>query len=153
VCGRRQQSTDKFCTDTLSRHGIRARPYTDPQAAVRGARLIITSTSHSGSPFLKPDWLTRGTLVVMIDRLRVVTRALLAQAGRIVTNSPDSLASWGREEDGKMRATLPQIIAAGAHPRVSGDEIVLYDAGGIAIADLALSALLWQQLQSKACRV
>jgi len=30
---------------------------------------------------------------------------------------------------------------------------VLYDAGGIAIADLALSALLWQQLQSKACRV
>ncbi|TMJ30201.1 MAG: hypothetical protein E6G96_09265, partial [Alphaproteobacteria bacterium] len=64
VCGRRQQSTDKFCTDTLSRHGIRARPYTDPQAAVRGARLIITSTSHSGSPFLKPDWLTRGTLVV-----------------------------------------------------------------------------------------
>jgi ornithine cyclodeaminase/alanine dehydrogenase-like protein (mu-crystallin family) len=153
VCGRRQQSADRFCADTLSRHGIRARPYTDPQAAVRGARLVITSTSHSGSLFLKPDWLTRGTLVVLIDRLGVVTRALLAQAGRIVTNSPESLASWGLEDDGKVRATLPEIIAAGAHARVLGDEIVLYDAGGIAVADLALSALLWQRLQSKSCRM
>jgi ornithine cyclodeaminase len=147
VCGRRQQSADRFCADTLSRHGIRARPYTDPQAAVRGARLVLTSTSHSGSAFLDPDWFMPGTLVVMIDRLRVVTRALLARAGRIVTNSRESLASWGLDDDSKVGATLPEIIAVGRSQPVSADEIVLYDAGGLAVADLAFAALLWRRLQ------
>ena len=147
VCGRRQQSADRFCADMLSRHGIRARPYTDPQAAVRGARLVLTSTSHSGSAFLEPEWLMPGTLVIMIDRLRVVTRALLARAERIVTNSRESLASWGLEDGSRMGATLPEIIAAGRRQPVSPDEIVLYDAGGLAVADLAFAALLWRRLQ------
>jgi ornithine cyclodeaminase/alanine dehydrogenase-like protein (mu-crystallin family) len=148
VCGRRQESAERFCAGALSRRGIRATPYTDAQAAVRGTRLILTSTSHSGSAFLEPDWLIPGTLVVMIDRLRVVTRSLLARAGRFVTNSRDSLASWGLEDDDRVRATLPEIIAAGNRQPVGADEIILYDAGGLAVADLAFAALLWRRLQS-----
>jgi ornithine cyclodeaminase/alanine dehydrogenase-like protein (mu-crystallin family) len=148
VCGRRQENAETFCAQASSRLGVRAVPGTDPRAAVAGTRLVLTSTSHSGSPFLQPDWLVPGTLVVMIDRLRVVTRDLLARAGRIVTNSRESLASWGLEDPDRVQQTLPEIIAAGGRKPVRPDEIVLYDAGGLAVADLAFAALLWRRVQS-----
>jgi ornithine cyclodeaminase/alanine dehydrogenase-like protein (mu-crystallin family) len=148
VCGRRQESAERFCAQALSRRGIRAAPGTDPRAAVRGARLVLTSTSHTGPPFLEFDWLIPGTLVVMIDRLRVITRGLLARAGRIVTNSRESLASWGVEGRARVHATMPEIIAEQNRKPVGPHEIVLYDAGGLAVADLAFAALLWRRLQS-----
>jgi alanine dehydrogenase len=148
VCGRRQENAERFCAEALSRRRVRAVPYTDPRAAVAGAQLVLTSTSHSGSPFLEPDWLIPGTLVVMIDRLRVITRSLLARAGRIVTNSLESLADWGLEDHSRVRQTLPEIIAEGNRLPVGADEIALYDAGGLAVADLAFAALLWRSLQS-----
>jgi ornithine cyclodeaminase/alanine dehydrogenase-like protein (mu-crystallin family) len=84
----------------------------------------------------------------MIDRLRVVTRDLLARAGRVVTNSRESLAGWGLEDATRVHQTLPEIIAAGGRKPVRPDEIVLYDAGGLAVADLAFAALLWRRVQS-----
>jgi hypothetical protein len=109
---------------------------------------VLTSTSHTGPPFLEFDWLIPGTLVVMIDRLRVITRGLLARAGRIVTNSRESLASWGVEGRARVHATMPEIIAEQNRKPVGPHEIVLYDAGGLAVADLAFAALLWRRLQS-----
>jgi ornithine cyclodeaminase/alanine dehydrogenase-like protein (mu-crystallin family) len=147
VCGRRRENAERFCAQASSRLGIRGAPYTDPRAAVAGARLVLTATSHCGPPFLEPDWLADGTLVVMIDRLRIITRGLLARAGRIVTNSRQSSASWGLEDHSCVPATLPEIIAEGNRQPVRPDEIALYDAGGLAVADLAFAALLWRRLQ------
>jgi ornithine cyclodeaminase/alanine dehydrogenase-like protein (mu-crystallin family) len=147
VCARHLQSAERFCAHASSRLGTRCAPHTDPRAAVEGARLVLTATTHSGPPFLEPEWLAGGTLVVMIDRLRVVTRELLARAGRIVTNSRESLASWGFDEQARGCETLPEIIAAGRREPVGPDEIVLYDAGGLAVADLAFAALVWRRLQ------
>jgi len=149
VCGRRLESAQQFCTETSSRLGIRAMPYSDARAAVSGARLVLTSTSHTGPPFLERSWLTDGTLVVMIDRLRLVTRELLAQADRIVTNSRESLANWGFDAKDRVSMVLPDIIAAGHAEPVRPNEIVLYDAGGLAVADLAFAALLWRRLREK----
>ncbi len=149
VYGRRIESAQQFCTETSSRLGLRAVPYSDPRAAVSGVRLVLTSTSHTGPPFLERGWLDHGTLVVMIDRLRVVTRELLGQAGRIVTNSRESLARWGFDAKDRAPLVLPDIIAAGHPQPVHTDEIVLYDAAGIAVADLAFAALLWRRLREK----
>jgi ornithine cyclodeaminase/alanine dehydrogenase-like protein (mu-crystallin family) len=110
---------------------------------------VLTATTHSGPPFLAHDWLSGGTLVIMIDRLRVVTRDLLAGASRIVTNSRDSLASWGLQDQARACETLPEIVAAGHHQPVGVDEITLYDAGGLAVADLALAALVWRRLNER----
>jgi ornithine cyclodeaminase/alanine dehydrogenase-like protein (mu-crystallin family) len=85
----------------------------------------------------------------MIDRLRVVTRDLLAGASRIVTNSRDSLADWGLQDQARACETLPEIVAAGHHQPVGVDEITLYDAGGLAVADLALAALVWRRLNER----
>ena len=93
VSTRSVEGAAQFCAKMSARHGLRARPVVDPRTAVRGARLIVTSTTHDGSPFIERDWLETGTLVVMIDRLRVVTPGLLARSDRIVTTSRESLAA------------------------------------------------------------
>ena len=149
ACARRLESAQQFCAETSLRHQVRASPFTDPRSAVQGARLVLTATTHSGPPFLERDWLVNGTLVVMIDRFRVVTPELVARAERIVTNSRESLASWGFEEQSHVAQTLAEIIAAGHRRPVSPDEVVLYDAGGLAVADLAFAALLWSRLKTK----
>ena len=110
---------------------------------------MLTATTHSGRPFLEHDWLSGGTLVIMIDRLRVVTRDLLAGASFIVTNSRDSLASWDLHDEARACETFPEIVAAGRHRPVGADEITLYDAGGLAVADLALAALVWRRLKER----
>jgi ornithine cyclodeaminase/alanine dehydrogenase-like protein (mu-crystallin family) len=129
--------------------GVRARPVTEPRDAVRGARLVITATTHEGPPFLERDWLEDGTLVVMIDRLRVVTSGLLARAERIVTTSRESLTSRGFDAPERLRETLPEIIAAGQPQPVAANAVTLCDAGGLAVADLAFAALLWQRLKDR----
>src|SRR5262249_29008237 len=63
VCARRLESAQRFCAQTSARLGIRCVADTDPRSAVAGARLVLTSTTHAGPPFLQPDWLDRGTLV------------------------------------------------------------------------------------------
>jgi ornithine cyclodeaminase/alanine dehydrogenase-like protein (mu-crystallin family) len=109
---------------------------------------VITSTSHEGSPFLEREWIADGALVIMIDRLRLITPGLRARADRIVTNSRDSLKSWGLDPARDV-ASFPELVAGGvARPARSG-EIVLFDAGGLAVADLAYAARLWQRLKEK----
>jgi ornithine cyclodeaminase/alanine dehydrogenase-like protein (mu-crystallin family) len=149
VCGRQLESAQRFCAQVSSRHRIRTAAHIDPRAAVEGAHLVLTATTHSGPPFLAYDWLVPTTLVIMIDRLRVVTRDLLTRASRIVTNSRDSLAGWGFQEQAHTCETLPELIASGRRQPVGLGEITLYDAGGLAVADLALASLLWRRLQER----
>jgi ornithine cyclodeaminase/alanine dehydrogenase-like protein (mu-crystallin family) len=144
VCGRSPARAEAFCAEATARLGIRARPVADPRAATHGARLVLTSTNHEGAPFLDEGWLTGGTLMVMIDRLRVVTPRLLARADRIVTTSRESLKGWGFDRLGVEPELLGDIVAAGEPRPVAPNEIVLCDAGGLAIADLALASLLWR---------
>ncbi len=147
VSTRSATTAAQFCADAVARLGLRARPVLDPRKAMRGARLVVTSTTHEGPPFIGCDWLDPGTLVVMIDRLRVVTPELLAQADRVVTTSKESLARWGFKEGNRISATLPEIIAAGRPQPVAADQITLCDVGGVAIADLAFAALLWRRIK------
>lgn len=149
VCARSTESAERFCRNTSSRIGVPTRPTTHPQHAVKGARLVVTSTTHAGPPFLERDWLDDGTLVIMIDRLRVTTRALLAQADRIVTTSRESLARWAFNDPKLLGQTLPEIIAAGRRQPVAPDQVVLCDVGGVAVADLALAALVWERLKPR----
>jgi alanine dehydrogenase len=150
VCTRSAASAQRFCDETTSRFGLRARPFLDPRAALQGAQLAVTSTTHDGPPFIERDWLEPGTLVVMIDRLRVVTRELLTQADRVVTTSRESLARWGFDGRERTVQTLPDIVASGETQPVAPDQVALCDAGGLAIADLAFAQVVWQRLKEAA---
>jgi ornithine cyclodeaminase/alanine dehydrogenase-like protein (mu-crystallin family) len=149
VCTRSTPSAKRFCDETTSRLGLHARPFLEPRAALQGAQLAVTSTTHNGPPFIERDWLDPGTLVVMIDRLRVVTRELLTRADRVVTTSPESLARWGFDGRERTVQTLSDIVASGETQPVAAHQVTLCDAGGLAIADLALARLLWQRLRNK----
>jgi len=147
VASRSSAAAVQFCVNTSTRLGLSARPVADARTAVRGASLVVTSTTHDGPPFIERNWLEPGTLVIMIDRLRVVTPGLLAEADRIVTTSREALARWGFNDSKRTGSTLPEIIAAGRPQPISSDQVALCDVAGIAAADLAFAALLWRRLQ------
>jgi ornithine cyclodeaminase/alanine dehydrogenase-like protein (mu-crystallin family) len=147
ICGRREDSTRAFCAAARARLGVEALAFTDARAAIAGANIIVTATSHAGAPFLERAWVAEGALIVMIDRLRLITPALLARADRLVTNSRESLASWGVKE--RNVESFPELVAGGRARPVGSGEIALYDAGGLAVADLAYAALLWQRLNER----
>jgi alanine dehydrogenase len=149
VCTRSAASAKRFCDETASRLGLRAMPFSDPRAALQGAQLVVTSTTHNGPPFIERDWLEPGTLVVMIDRLRVVTRELLTQADHVVTTSRESLARCGFAGRERTVETLQDIVASGETQPVASDQVALCDAGGLAIADLAFAQVLWQRLKNR----
>jgi alanine dehydrogenase len=150
VCGRRAESARAFAAETRRRLGVETEPMTDPRAAVAGVRLVVTATSHAGPPFLERDWIAEGAILILIDRLRVITPGLLARADRIVANSRESLAKWGVDPAAGRVESFPAMVAAGCARPAGAREVVLYDAGGLAVADLALAALLWERLRSRA---
>jgi ornithine cyclodeaminase len=149
VCTRGVASAERFSEQVSFRFTVRARPVVEPRQAVKGARLVVTSTTHCRPPFIERDWLEDGTLMIMIDRLRVTTPTLLAQADRIVTTSRESLARRGFADQKRIGQTLPEIIAGGQPQPVGPDQVVLCDVGGLAVADLAFATLLWDRLKDR----
>jgi alanine dehydrogenase len=149
VCGRRRETADAFCAKMGAMHGVKATSIADPRVALAGARLVVTATSHEGAPFVERDWVAPGALLILIDRLRLLKPALVGAAGRIVTNSRDSLARWGVEADSARVESFPEIVAAGRRVPVAEDAVALYDAGGLAVADLAFADLLWNRIAAQ----
>ncbi len=149
VCGRRRNATDAFCAKVGAKFGVRATGFTDPREALAGAKLIVTATSHEGVPFIERAWIAEGALLVLIDRLRLLKPALVDGAGRIVTNSRDSLARWGVDVGAERIESFPELVAAGRRAPVAADAIALYDAGGLAVADLAFADLLWSRVSAQ----
>jgi len=147
VASRTPEGAARFCAEAAARLGVRARAVAEARAAVEGARLVVTATSHEGPPFLERAWLADGALVVLIDRLRVVTPDVLASAARIVTTSRDSLAGWGFSAEHRVQL-LQEIIAGGRPSPVAPGTVTLCDAAGVAVADLAFAALVWRELQA-----
>ncbi len=147
VCGRRAESTRAFCMETRARLAIDVEACVEPRTAVAGAELVVSATSHAGPPFLEREWLAERVLVVLIDRLRVVTPGLLERADRIVANSLELLAKWGVDATRRTLESFPALVAEGRRLPAGPGEAVLYDAAGIAVADLALAELLWSRIR------
>ncbi len=130
-------------------YGVRA--VGSPEAAVRGADLVVVATS-SQIPVLHGSWLSPGTHVNAVGAVRPDWRELddevLARARLYVESREPALHESGDVMAvGNIAAELGEV-AAGVQPgRRTADEITLFKSVGVAVEDVAAAALVYAEVQ------
>ncbi|MDX3926014.1 MAG: ectoine utilization protein EutC [Shinella sp.] len=125
----------------------------DPEAAVTGADVIVTTTP-SETPLLKAEWLVPGQHVTAMgsdaEHKNEVEPAAIARAGLYVADSLRQTRRLGELhhaiEAGIVAADadfpeLGQVIAGSRPGRISADQITIADLTGTGIQDTAIATL------------
>ncbi len=126
-----------------------------PEAAVRGAQLIVTATS-SRTPVLEGRWLEPGVHVTAVGACRADQRELDAEAVRRSSVWVDSLAAArveagdlllaGRDgvrwED-QVRGEIGAVFEGALAGRRSSGEITCFKSLGLAVEDAASARHVW----------
>jgi alanine dehydrogenase len=127
------------------RHGVRAT--VSPEEAVSGADVVVVATS-SRVPVLHGRWLSPGTHVNAIGATRPDWRELddeLLAGARLYVESREA----ARQESGDVMASgeiegeIGELVAGARPGRRSAAETTLFKSVGVAVADVAAAALVY----------
>ncbi|MBV7542569.1 ornithine cyclodeaminase family protein [Acidovorax sp. sic0104] len=137
--------------DTLAHRAGCPVAFTTPEAAVRGADLVVTAT-RSATPVFDGAWLAPGAFVaamgISAPKGRELDDTTMDRAGRIILEwMPQSLAEagevvlWQGRTDSAPLVDLPQLYAGDAPWRAEGQGITVFKSVGIGLADVAVAHL------------
>ncbi|MDX1459665.1 MAG: ornithine cyclodeaminase family protein [Xanthomonadales bacterium] len=120
--------------------------------AVDGADVIVTGgpITTRPEPTIEPDWIAGGALIVTIDYDSYVTDACIEAMDLVITDDIGQIED-ARAREGKFRgvkridADLAALIAAGEGRRTDDAQRIMAFNLGIALEDLALARLLYQE--------
>ena len=154
--GRDMERRERFATEMSSRLGVDVKPVASAEEAVRGAGILITSTT-SKDPVLEGRWLEPGMHINAIGVNQAQKREIDAEAvGRC-----DLIAADSREQSKIEAGDLIQAfrgdesrwdgvyefsdIVAGKIPgRQNRNQITLYKSNGIAIQDVTVAGRIYE---------
>jgi N-[(2S)-2-amino-2-carboxyethyl]-L-glutamate dehydrogenase len=137
--------TDKADALAAERADLPIRVVAEPAAAARDADVIVPATM-AADPFITPDWLAPGSLLVSVSSLdptvETVTAADLVVADDVEHETAHPARLLARAEAAGLldrSAVVPLgAIAAGAHPgRTRDDERIVVSPIGLGIEDVA----------------
>lgn len=145
-----------FAGRMRERLGLDVQAVADLATAARGSEIIVTTTPAKRW-VLGRDMVSPGAFVAAVgadspDKIEIEP-ALLAQAA-VVTDLTAQCAQVGDLHHaiaaglmtaGDVRAELGQVIIGAAPGRRSDDEIIVYDATGTALQDVAAAALVYER--------
>ncbi|MDP9753187.1 UNVERIFIED_ORG: ectoine utilization protein EutD/ectoine utilization protein EutC [Rhizobium sp. SORGH_AS260] len=152
IWARNRDKAEKLANDFAREHGIEVSAVADPQAAVRNADIIVTTTPAE-KPILRADWLEQGQhLTAMgsdaehkneIDpavfaRVRYVADRLTQT--RILGELHHAIAAGYVERDQPF-AELGEVIAGKSQGRLSNEDITFADLTGTGVQDTAIANL------------
>ena len=152
IWARNHDKAEKLASDFAREHGIEVSAVADPQAAVRNADIIVTTTPAE-KPILRADWLEQGQhLTAMgsdaehkneIDpavfaRVRYVADRLTQT--RILGELHHAIAAGYVERDQPF-AELGEVIAGKSQGRLSNEDITFADLTGTGVQDTAIANL------------
>ena len=147
---------DRLCT-SAQQLGIAAASAPSAQEAVEGADLVFSSVPSAPDlvPFLDPDWLKPGAFASAVDLGRSWQAENLDCFDRIVI---DDLEQEAAMEKPMLRTELIDgdlaSLVTGNRPGRQGDnERILFIFRGLALADLALSALAFERARETAAGI
>jgi ornithine cyclodeaminase/alanine dehydrogenase-like protein (mu-crystallin family) len=149
VASRRAEHARALAGEASRRHAFRVEAVESPEAAVRGADLIVTATS-SREPVLRREWIVPGAHLnvvgASVPTSREVDTATMAAARLFVDRRESTLneagdylmaARDGAIGPGHIVAELGELLTGAAEGRRSRDEITLFKSLGLAVEDLA----------------
>ncbi|MFI8615785.1 ornithine cyclodeaminase family protein [Acidovorax sp. NPDC077693] len=134
--------------------------FTTPEAAVRGADIVVTAT-RSATPVFDGAWLAPGAFVaamgISAPKGRELDDTTMDRAGRIVLEwLPQSLAEagevvlWRGRTASAPLVDLPQLYAGGAPWRPEAPGITVFKSVGIGLADVAVAQLAVSRILQRA---
>jgi ornithine cyclodeaminase/alanine dehydrogenase-like protein (mu-crystallin family) len=139
----------RFATEMQARFMFPIEAVETPEAAVRGADLIITATT-SREPVIRREWISSGAHINAIGTYSPAARELdtatMAAASLFVDRRESALneagdyliaAKEGAIGPENIRAELGEVLIGAQPGRTSPDEITLFKSLGLAIEDLA----------------
>jgi ornithine cyclodeaminase/alanine dehydrogenase-like protein (mu-crystallin family) len=156
-----REKRENFAAELTDRLAVEAAPAPSAQAAVRGAKVVVTMTT-AADPVLEADWIEPGALVIAAGSNRAdhaeIPPALVASADRIIV---DQLEAARLESGDLLRAEragafdwsrareLGAVIAGKAEGRRSERGTVLFESHGLAIWDVAAGAVALERARQQ----
>ena len=150
VFSRDPANVQQFVAEMRSKLNVELEPAATPEAAVRGAQVVITAT-NAADPVIEASWIEPGAHVVAMGtnhpQHRELDSAAVARADRVFVDDLEGAKIEcgdliGAVEDGAFQwgqaVELGQVVAGRAPGRTSPDEITLFESQGIALWDIAL---------------
>ncbi len=134
--------------------GLKAEAYNDPDAALAGSDLVVSSVPHTGikEPFLDPESLSPGAFVSMVDLTKPWKKEGLRGLDRLVIDDADQERAMTADP-----MVAPEIIAGDLKDLATGrlkgrnndDERLAFAFRGLALGDLALATLVYTKAQEQ----
>lgn len=150
-----------FCQSRTAALGIHFSPRENPEAAVRGAKVIVTATT-AREPIIRGEWLTPGGFIAGVGATRLTARELDEEViGRAQVVAVDDLAQAEMEAaellvayeyrkfDWRRAVPLAAIVAGHTQGRPDAEAITLFKSLGVALEDIALAALVYEKAQEQ----
>lgn len=150
ILGRSAANAEAFAAEARAR-GLQAEVMTDPEAAIRGADVIV-STVPSGptlKPFLDPAWVPPGAFVSGVDLCRSWRDGFEA-FDRVVTD--DRAQAVVQHQEGRLRyggsydTELPELLTGARPPRQNPDERIVMIHPGNVVGVMGISELILDRL-------
>jgi alanine dehydrogenase len=154
--GRDPERREQFAKEMTARINVPVTPVASAQEAVRGADIVITSTT-STKPVVEGSWLERGTHVNAIgvnfaDRSEIdaeaVNRADLIgvdsveqskiEAGDLIQAFGEDARRWSKVVE------LADIVSGKVPGRSASGQITLFKSNGIAIEDIVVAGRIYE---------
>lgn len=121
--------------------------------AVSTADIIVTATSAQ-APLLKADWIKKGTFINHVggweDEYAVILKAdkLVCDDWNTVKHRTQSISRCYKEgliTDANIHANLIDILAGEKPGRENDDEIIYFDAVGLAYTDVSIAVAMYRR--------
>jgi alanine dehydrogenase len=153
-----ESQRERFAREMSAELGISIKPVVDLRSAVRESEICITCTT-SQKPVLSKQDVSPGTFIAAVGADNPQKQELdpeLMGAATIVVDVLDQCAVMGdlhhalaagmlTRED--VYAELGEIVAGRKPGRTSQDQITIFDSTGMALQDVAATALVYQKAQ------
>ena len=157
VFSRDPANVQQFVAEMRSKLNVELEPAATPEAAVRGAQVVITAT-NAADPVIESEWIEPGAHVVAMGtnhpQHRELDSTAVARADRVFVDDLEGAKIEcgdliGAVEDGAFQwgqaVELGQVVAGRAPGRTSPDEITLFESQGIALWDIALGQVVLER--------
>jgi alanine dehydrogenase len=159
--GRNEERRTKFARETTERLKIPVEAADSPEAAVRDADIIVTSTNAT-KPVVEGRWLRPGTHINAIGanfpQKRELDPDAVARANIIAADSReqskieagDLIQAFAGDEKKWSQVRELSEIAAGRTPgRTSSSDITLFKSNGVAIEDIVTAGRIYEIAREK----
>jgi len=148
-------AAETFAAEMRELHDVAVEVASGPEAAVRGAEVVVTSgpiLKHP-TPTLRADWLRPGAFVCPLDFDSYLTPEAFARADKLATDDARQMAHYrtvgyfGRVPE--PYADLGEIVTGAKPGRESADEVTISVNLGLALEDVALGNVVLSRARER----